>query len=91
MKILRKALLFLSIIALLSIFCVIGVSAADYTEGYYTYSVNNGEATITDVNEEISGDVIIPDSLGGYPVTTIGQSAFGDCISITSIVIPDGI
>jgi len=91
MKILRKALLFLSIIALLSIFGVIDVSAADYTEGYYTYTVSNGEATITDVDEAISGDVTIPASLGGYPITTIGARAFENCASITTVVMPDAL
>lgn len=99
MKILRKALCFLSIIALLSIFSAISVSAAAYTDGYYTYYtdgyytyfVSNGGATITDVNSSISGDVTIPASLGGYPVTGIDGYAFAYCSSITSVTIPDGV
>ena len=63
----------------------------EYTEGYYTYTVENGEATITDCGESISGDVVIPDTLGGYPVTSIGYEAFRNCTGLTSITIPDGV
>ena len=71
------------------------VSAAteytEYTEGYYTYTVENGEATITDCNESISGDITIPSTLGRYTVTNIGNLAFFDCASLTSITIPDSV
>ena len=53
----------------------------EFTEGYYTYTVENGEATITDCDESISGEVVIPDTLGVYPVTSIG----GRTISVTDI------
>ena len=60
------------------------------TEGYYTYIVENDEATITDCNN-ISGDVVIPDTLGGYPVVEIGWYAFDDCVDLTSVSIPDSV
>lgn len=61
------------------------------TEGYYTYSVSNDEATITDVDTSISGDIIIPSILGGYPVISIGIQAFIYCKSVESITIPDSV
>ena len=67
------------------------VSASAATEGYYTYKVENGEATITDVDESISGDVVIPSTLGGYPVTSIGYEAFEFCENLRSITIPEGV
>ena len=79
--------LFATIIMML----LFAVSASAETEGYYTYKVENGEATITDVDESISGDVILPETLGGYKVTAIGKFAFEDCESITSITIPDSV
>ncbi len=48
-------------------------SASAATSGYYTYEVTDGEATITAVDTAISGDVTIPDTLGSYPVTSIGS------------------
>ncbi len=66
-------------------------AAEKYTKGYYTYTVTDGKATITDVNTSISGDIIIPATLGGYSVTTIGGCAFWGCDSLTSITIPDSV
>ena len=67
------------------------VSASAATEGYYIYKVENDGATITDVDESISGDVAIPSTLGGYSITSIGHGAFSGCTSLTSITIPDSV
>ena len=61
------------------------------TSGYYTYTVSDGKATITDCNTSISGDITIPSTLGGYPVTSIGNWAFSDCTSLGSVTIPDSV
>lgn len=57
------------------------------TEGYYTYQVENGEAIITGSNSSISGEVTIPSKLGGYPVTSIADTAFYNCRQLTGITI----
>ena len=79
----------LIITVLVTLFVVTNVYAE--TEGYFTYTVSGGEATITDVDTSISGDVIIPSTLGGYPVTSLGDSAFSSCYELTSINIPDSV
>ena len=58
------------------------------TEGYYTFDVENGEATITSVSTSISGIITIPSELGGYKVTKIGELAFV-YKDITGVRIPD--
>ena len=63
----------------------------DSIEGYYTYTVENSKATITDCDTSISGDIAIPDTLGGYPVTNIEDEAFSDCTGLTSITMPDSV
>ena len=63
-------------------------AATTYTEGYLKYIVENGEAEIVDCDESISGEFVIPDMLGGYPVTKIGDYAFKGCAELTSITIP---
>ncbi len=73
-------------------FAVRAEAAETFTEGYYTYTVDDeGNATITDVDTSISGDVTIPSTLGGYPVISIGKSAFSSCKKITSITIPNSV
>ncbi len=61
------------------------------TEGIYTYTVEHGEATITDCAENASGFITVPATLGGYPVTVIGAFAFRRCEGITGFSLPSGI
>ena len=65
--------------------------ASAATSGSYTYTVSDGEATITDYSTSVRGSITIPSSLGGYPVTCIGVGAFRDCTGLTSITIPDSV
>lgn len=62
----------------------------------YTFTISNGEATIGDgssaaIPTSTSGSIVIPSTLGGCLVTTIGDYAFCGCGSLTSINIPDGV
>ena len=65
--------------------------AAEYTDGDLTYAVENGKAIITDCNDEISGELVIPDTLGGCAIVEIASRAFENCHNLTSITIPDGV
>ena len=70
---------------------LLAFSANAGSEGYLSYSVSNDEATITRVPTYASGDIVIPDTLGGYPVVAIADSAFNSCEKITSVTIPDSV
>ena len=60
------------------------------TDGDYNYRVYNGEATIWHYLGS-GGDVVLPATLGGYPVTKIGDRAFSNCENLTSFTIPDSV
>lgn len=57
-------------------------------EGDFYYTVNGDEATITGlVNTNYAGPLTIPDTLGGLPVTRLGEMALADATSVTSVAI----
>lgn len=43
------------------------------------------------IPEGTSGAISVPSSLGGYPVTAIGNGAFCECENLTSVKIPVGV
>ncbi len=95
MKKLRKMLALCMSVCLISITLLSGAvlpaSAEELTEGDYTYEIVDGGAVITDIYWGVSGEVVIPDNLGGYNVTGIGELAFAYVSGITSVTIPEGI
>ena len=56
----------------------------------WSYSVDNGDATITGVSPA-KGDITIPASIGNNRVTRIGEGAFFSCSGLTSVTIPDSV
>lgn len=62
----------------------------DATEGKFTYTVDNGEATITGFSHDyftnhygVIKEVTIPSTIAGYPVISVGQGAFeGACLDL---------
>lgn len=82
-----SALLALALV--LSLVPAIPIMAQAYTYGDYTYSVSNRTATITDFSTKFEGELVIPATLGGYPVTAIGEKAFYNCNYITGVAIPE--
>ena len=58
----------------------------------WCYWISNGEASIEYGSEgDLSGDITIPSTIGGCPVTSIGGSAFEGCGDIVSVTIPEGV
>lgn len=57
----------------------------DLTENGYTYIYKDYKAIITSTDSNITGDIVIPESLGGYPVGQIGANAFLGRADITSV------
>lgn len=63
-------------------------AAEKYTEGLYTYTVNEkNNAVIVAADSSVEGDVVIPDFLGGYKVVWIQKHSFKDNTAITGVTI----
>ena len=61
-------------------------------EKYLVYEITEeGTVTIENFDEEIGGDLVIPEQIDGYPVTSIDDYAFSYCGELTSIVIPESV
>ncbi len=59
-------------------------------EDIFSYTVANGQATITNI-EDTRSSVTIPQQLGGYPVVTLATGACGGSSVIEEIVMADSI
>ena len=77
----------------------ISASAIEFTVDGVRYSVNDDNTTVTVAGypsgSKPTGDLTIPESVtyGGisYPVTSIGNKAFYECRSLTSVTIPNSV
>lgn len=85
----KRVLSVLSALCLLITFLPTAITAETYEN--LTYSVTDEKVTITDCAESATGELVIPATIAGYPVTKIGMSAFEDCTGLTEIVIGENV
>lgn len=95
MKKLKKSLSVL--LTTVMVFCMLtagGLSAFAETTGTYgnlRYIIHDGEVKIEGYVNNIVGELVIPDTIDGYPVTAIGFDAFDSCAEMTNVVIPESV
>ena len=78
------------LITVLTLFCAMLLtipSSADEKDGI-VYAVINGEVRISGSSPTLSGEVVIPEQIDGYPVTSIGPSAFRGRGELTGVTLP---
>ena len=67
---------------------------AEYTdEQGVKYSLNDDESTysVSGYTDACTGDIVIPSSVNGCSVTSIGNSAFMNCYALSTITIPNSV
>jgi hypothetical protein len=73
-----------------SILLLLLVTMPMAVDAQYTYSTNNGTITITKYTGP-GGTVVIPATIAGLRVTTIGSQAFGYSASLTNVMMPNSL
>ena len=85
----RMFLLLLALTVCLGLPC--GAPAEDLSYGDYSYTIlADGSAEITAYRGS-EAQLVIPETLGDVPVTSIGNGAFSRCETAVSVVIPDSV
>jgi len=80
------------LLALLLLSALPNVAQAQYyytnSYGIWSYTPGTGTVAIAGlINIPLNGVVVIPDTINGYPVTTIGNSAFDQMSGLTKVTI----
>ena len=56
-----------------------------------TYKVEGETVAVVECDKNASGELLIPSSYEGKPITSIGEQAFRNCSGLTSVTIPDSV
>ncbi len=88
MKNILKKLLIPAIMVFALICAAPVASAADYP---FTYEVRDGGVVIVACQTDYEGEVVIPDKIGGVPVTIISDAAFYEAEGITAVTLPSSL
>ena len=89
-KLIKNLLLMLTMVVLCFAVCMTA-SAEEFKENGFIYEIKDDNAIIVRCDSTVSGNVIIPSTLGGYVVTEINNYAFANNIGITGISIPNSV
>lgn len=58
---------------------------------FYEYKIVYDKVVISRIKKVVDKDVIIPETIDGYPVTKLGTGIFEDCEELNSVKLPEGI
>ncbi len=71
--------------------CLIAQTVSAATFGKFTYTDDGTSITITEYPTSEIGAVVIPATIAGKPVNSIGYYAFSNCYGLTSVSIPKSV
>ena len=87
----QKISIVLAIVLAIGMMPLMAWTASAATDGDYTYDIVDGEAVLTGYTGP-DGNITIPSTLGGYPVTKIGDNAsFRNDINFKGVTIPGSV
>lgn len=84
---LKKILLMSAVVMLVAVLFCFSASAAD--DGVFSYGIDGGKVIITGVDPDVKGDLEVPSTISGHPVTTLLYYSFFDCSELESVTLPD--
>lgn len=58
---------------------------------FYDYKIVYDKVVISRIKKIVDKDVVIPETIEGYPVTKLGTGIFEDCEELNSVKLPKGI
>ncbi|MBQ7957822.1 MAG: leucine-rich repeat protein [Clostridia bacterium] len=90
-KLVKTLSVILALVMLLGVMPVGSLVANAATENGLTYKVSDDKAIIISCDLAASGDLVIPETLGTYPVVKIDAYAFSQRNSLISVTIPDSV
>ena len=78
-------------VLLLSVTLPLLLGGCNQSSSVLKYEIHGDAVTITGCDEDVSGELVIPNAIKGKPDTSIGGATFIGCTSLTSIAIPDSV
>ena len=70
---------------------VVSLKAASVDDLTFTLNDDGVSYSVTGCSEAATGELIIPSTYNGLPVTSIGDEAFFNCVSLTRVTIPESV
>ncbi len=89
-KLLSFSLSIILMVSLFTSFDSVSFAGNDITT-YLTYEIKGNGMVINECDEAVSGNVVIPDTIEGYPVTELASYAFSFCSNMTGITLPESL
>ncbi|MBE6634261.1 MAG: hypothetical protein E7620_07990 [Ruminococcaceae bacterium] len=84
----KRIVLFTILVVMISVMLMLSLSVAAGERDGYSYTISNGEVRIYAASSSLSGELVIPEEIEGYPVTKIGSYAFSNCKNLTGVQLP---